>query len=198
MGRTEFAGADRGSGSGLRRAGLLSGLLVLVMAGIAPAHASESTWPFTVWSPAIAADGNLAAASTCDGAGTAPIIRWSAPPKGTRSFLVLMSTEPGPPRPGEVAVSGGDYSWTRYNLPAKARSTAARGGETGHNSHNPELAYAPPCSQGPGEHVYTVTVYALSSSLTLPAAAATGDSLIAQASRSILAQAAIEGKVTRS
>lgn len=151
-----------------------------------------------VSSPDFSAGGTLPVNFTCDGAGEPPIVRWSTPPTGTKSFMVLMETEPGPPRPGDPPTNSGDYSWTLYDIPAKVRSTAKKQGVTGHNSHNPELAYAPPCSQGPGEHTYTITVYALSRRLKVSAASANGDALKALAGTITLESASITTVATRS
>lgn len=159
-----------------------------------PAHAAD----FTVSSPEFASGGQMPVTTTCDGGGVAPVIQWSAPPRGTKSLVLLMETEPGPPRPGEVQTGGGDYSWTIFDIPATTRSTKARtSGRIGHNSHNPSLAYAPPCSQGPGEHTYTITVLALSRKLGLAPGGVTGDVLKVAAAPITLASASIEGKVTR-
>ena len=52
-----------------------------------------------------------------------------------------------------------------WNLPADTTSLESNEevpGEVGTNSVNDLTEYAPPCSQGPGEKTYTVTVYALS------------------------------------
>ena len=176
--------------------------IVTIVTSTAPVTAATVTATagrFTISSPDVSGDGALALSATCDGAGLPPTVRWHRLPSGTVSLLLLMDTEPGPPRPGEPTNSGGDYSWTLYDVPATARSTASRRhGLTGHNSHNPELAYAPPCSQGPGLHSYTITVYALSARLGVTPARATGDRLRARARGLILGTATLTVTATRS
>lgn len=174
-----------------------------VLGWVSSTHVSAATitgqqLSLQVNSPDFSAGGSLPTAATCDGAGRPPVIRWSTPPAGTKSMLIVMETEPGPPRPGDPQDTVGDYSWTLYNIPAKVRSTARNPGTTGHNSHNPDLAYAPPCSQGPGAHTYTITVYALSQRLKVPADGATGDLLKAQAAALTRASGSITAVVTRS
>jgi len=178
----------------------LSATFAITAALPSPAQAAtllHRATDLTVSSPDFTMGGTLPVKFTCDGAGEPPVVRWSTPPTGTKSFMVLMETEPGPPRPGDPPTTSGDYSWTLYDIPAKVRSTAKKQGVTGHNSHNPELAYAPPCSQGPGEHTYTITVYALSRRLKVSAASANGDALKALAGTITLESASITTVATR-
>jgi phosphatidylethanolamine-binding protein (PEBP) family uncharacterized protein len=112
--------------------------------------------PLLVWS-AGAVGGTLPTTYTCDGAGQSPPLAWSGAPSGTGVYVILMSTIP---------VSGpAKYNWVLYDIPAATNSIAA--GTTGEGTlgfadDGAGLAYAPPCSQGPGTKLYTFTVYALS------------------------------------
>lgn len=178
--------------------GIAALTMVALVSGPAaiPASAADR---FQISSPDVARGGELPVSATCDGAGVPPTIRWRNVPEGTVSFLLIMDTEPGPPRPGETQTSEGDYSWTLYDVPATTRSTSARRhGTTGHNSHNPDLAYAPPCSQGAGTHTYTITVYALSQRISLAQSRATGDRLKARARGITLSKATFTVTATRS
>ena len=66
------------------------------------------------------------------------------------------------------------WNWVLYGIPATAtglnrNSTGV--GTTGTGSHGTTMVYDPPCSQGPGDKVYTFTLYALSGIPVLPATA---------------------------
>jgi Raf kinase inhibitor-like YbhB/YbcL family protein len=77
-------------------------------------------------SPAFAANGEIPAAYTCDGTDTAPPLRWSDAPKGTRSFALIVDDPdaPDPAAPKRVYVH-----WVLYDLPPTA--TALPEGVTG-------------------------------------------------------------------
>ncbi|MFZ4751691.1 MAG: metallophosphoesterase, partial [Phycisphaerales bacterium] len=112
------------------------------------------------------ADGLLAVRCTCDGDSIAPALEWSGLPKDTRSIAVLM--DHAPPDSGEPHVY-----MVVYGIPASAKglTEGARDvGTWGVNTVNRRAEYAPPCSKGPGEKVYTVTVFALSAEPALGAA----------------------------
>ena len=64
------------------------------------------------------------------------------------------------PGPGDT-----HWYWVVYDIPANVTSlekNSAGVGTLGNNSVNERTEYAPPCSKGPGEKIYTYTVYALS------------------------------------
>lgn len=133
---------------------------------------------------------------TCDGAGIAPTIAWSAPPAGTSSIAVVMDGEAGPARPGEVAVT--HYYWVVYNLPASQRriaNGATGAGVTGLNFKDPVPGYTPPCSQGPGAKQYRIRVFALTGLVDL--ATATGEALLAAISSRTTATATLRLTYTR-
>ena len=133
-------------------------------------------------------DGKLPITYTCDGAGTSPGFTWSSAPEGTKSFVLIMDTIPGPPRPGETD-SGIHYYLTLFNIPSSATSISAGNttvGTLGRNFKENTPGYTAPCSQGPGVKTYTATLYALSSTLTLSANEATGTALLAAMNGKIL------------
>ena len=103
-----------------------------------------------------AANATLPTAYTCDGDSKSPPLSWAGAPSGTAGFAVIMTTIPGP---GSVK-----YNWLLYNIPASTTSIAAgaSAGTLGFADDGAGLAYAPPCSQGPGLKQYIFTVYALS------------------------------------
>ncbi len=109
--------------------------------------------------------GTLPAEATCDGAGLSPALRWRGAPEGTVEYALVMSTQ---------AKDGKKWNWVLFGIPddTVALAKASSGvGTAGLTSDGPELAYAAPCSQGPGAKSYTFTLYALSGSPTLPAQA---------------------------
>ena len=78
-----------------------------------------------------------------------------------------------------------------YNIPASVTSIpeAVSGiGLFGINTVNGKTSYTPPCSQGPGDKLYTLTVYALSSAplFTVPQAQVTMDLLLSAISAKTL------------
>jgi Raf kinase inhibitor-like YbhB/YbcL family protein len=117
---------------------------------------------FSVGSSAMVDGGELPIEFTCDGSSTSPPIEWTDPPAGATSLAVVMDHE----------APGGDWHWywtlwgidpTTTGLPAGSTGDAI----VGTNSVNGQLGYTPPCSQGPGEKAYTITVFALSEPLDL-------------------------------
>jgi phosphatidylethanolamine-binding protein (PEBP) family uncharacterized protein len=81
--------------------------------------------------------------------------------------------------------------FTLFNIPATATSIAAgnkSAGTYGQNFQGKTLGYTPPCSQGPGDKIYTFTIYALSSMLDLQPSATTEAALEAAVVGKVLAQ----------
>ena len=118
---------------------------------------------FTLASPEVTEGGALPKEFTCDGVSATLPLSWSGAPEGTKSFAVVMHHIPGP--------SDSHWYWVLYNIPADVISlekNTSSIGTLGNNSVNGETKYAPPCSKGPGEKLYTYTVYALSAEPTLP------------------------------
>ncbi len=115
--------------------------------------------------------GSIPAAYTCDGANTSPALAWSGAPASTKSFALILDDPDAP--------SGTFVHWVLYNLPATARSLPAsvpkqnqlaEGGSQGRNDFG-EIGYGGPCPPGHKPHHYRFVLYALDSSLTLPAGA---------------------------
>ncbi len=100
--------------------------------------------------------GTLPVEFTCDGAGTSPPLAWTGVPEGTVELALLMTTQ---------AKDGLKWNWVLFHIPATTSAIPAGAtgiGVAGLTSDGPQLAYAPPCSQGPGLMGYTFTLYALS------------------------------------
>lgn len=101
-------------------------------------------------------DGRLSTDCTCDGQGRAPILTWTEPPAGTKALAIVMH---------HVPPEGGAHVYLiAANLPSKSREfKSGRDDATwGANTVNRQAEYTPPCSQGPGDKRYTITLYALS------------------------------------
>jgi len=111
--------------------------------------------------------GTIAVEYTCDGSGSTPALSWSGAPAGTKEFALMMTTIP---------VDGQTrWNWVLYGIPGSMTSlvkNSAGVGTLGTGSHGTIMTYDPPCPQGPGDKVYTLTLYALSGSPTLPGNAA--------------------------
>jgi phosphatidylethanolamine-binding protein (PEBP) family uncharacterized protein len=157
----------------------------------APASTKQvSTANFDLTSPAFVDGGKFPIEYTCDGSSISPALTWSGAPAGTKSFAITFDTLPGPPRPGETD-SGKHAMFTLFNIPATATSIATGNksvGTYGQNFQGKTLGYTPPCSQGPGDKIYTFTIYALSSTLDLQPSATTEAALEAAVVGKVLAQ----------
>lgn len=135
----------------------------------------------TVNSPTFVDGGALPVEYTCDGAATSPPLDWSGAPAGTVGYAVVMHHMPS----DGVAY----WYWVSYGMTVGVNHLEAGAtppASVGTNSVNRNLAYAPPCSKGPGPKNYIFTVYALSAQPTITAGTAV--------SRNVLL-AAIKGHV---
>jgi phosphatidylethanolamine-binding protein (PEBP) family uncharacterized protein len=110
--------------------------------------------------------GTLPTEYSCDGAGSTPELSWSGAPEGTKEYALMMTTIP---------VDGSTrWNWVLYSIPGSTTSLAKNSsgvGTTGTGSHGTVMIYDPPCPQGAGAKIYTITVYALSGSPALPGTA---------------------------
>lgn len=124
----------------------------------APADAAAA---MVLTSPAFVDRGALPARYTCDDAGVSPPLAWSNAPPSTVEYALLMTT---------LAPDGLKWNWVLYRIPAGtgALLEATTVGVAGRTSDGPALAYAPPCSQGPGAKSYTFTLHALTRAPSLP------------------------------
>lgn len=112
---------------------------------------------FRLTSLALQNGGALPVRFTCDGDSITPPLAWENAPEGTVSYAILMDHQPKD--------SGYKWYWVAYNISANITSLDAGAvvpGTLGSNSVNNEQGYAPPCSKGPGEKLYTFHAYALS------------------------------------
>jgi phosphatidylethanolamine-binding protein (PEBP) family uncharacterized protein len=140
------------------------------------------------------AGGEMPIAFTCDGQSNSPSLSWTSGPTGTVGYAIAMHHEPGP---GDT-----HWYWVVYNIPSTTHSVTAGGpapGTLGTNSVNNQLAYAPPCSKGPGVKTYTITAYALSATPTFASGVQVSrDVLLSAISTITLASSSIDVTYERS
>lgn len=138
---------------------------------------------FAATSSAFTNNGSYPKKYTCDSLGISPTLSWSNAPTGTTSYAITMHHIPGP---GDKHVY-----FVMYNIASTVTSideAVAGVGLFGINTVNGKNAYTPPCSQGPGDKLYTITVYALSSApvFTVPQTQVTMDLLLSAISTKTL------------
>lgn len=139
-----------------------------------PVIATAKPDGFQVQLPGVANGGAFPIDATCDGMGVAPELVWKNAPVGTKAFALAMHHQP----PGDESPH---VYWVVTAIPASTTGLKANDpsvGRLGANTIRRQPGYAPPCSQGPGKKWYTLTLYALSSELELPAGATTRDQLL--------------------
>ncbi len=150
---------------------------------------------FALSSPDVT-DGRLSIECTCDGKSRAPALSWGTPPEGTKAFAVVMH---------HITRDNDTHVYIVVaNIPAAARElksgdvSVGGGGTWGQNTVNRRNAYAPPCSQGPGDKTYTITLYALSADAVLPKGSPlTRDAMLAAIKDTTLATTTLEVKYAR-
>jgi len=153
---------------------------------------AANAFPFS--SSGVGANGLLDAKFTCDGDGVSPPFQWSDLPAGTKSLALTMHHIPGPGAEEHVYI-------VTWNIPATTKSLDAgqkNVGTWGVNTVNGRAEYAPPCSKGPGEKTYIVTLYALSAEPKLSASGkVTRSDLLASIKDITLGSAAIDLRYAR-
>ena len=92
---------------------------------------------------------------TCDGADQTPVLRWGAPPEGTKSFALVIDDPDAP--------SGTFRHWGVFDIPASARALGD-GKKVGTEVTNDfgKPGYGGPCPpKGHGPHHYHFKLFAL-------------------------------------
>ena len=135
-------------------------------------EAPRSRDGFSVSCQSLDAAGLLDVQCTCDGDGKSPALSWAKAPTTAKSFAVVMH---------HVPPDGDEHVYmVVWGIPASTTKIAlgdASVGTWGANTVSRRAEYAPPCSQGRGEKVYTVTVYALTETPSLRSGATRADLL---------------------
>lgn len=118
----------------------------------------------TISSPAFVHNGMMPERYTCEGDNMSPPLRWTAPPAGTRS-LVLISDDPDAPDPAAPKMTW--VHWVLYNLPPVAgelpegvADTALPNGTRIGINDRQFAGYSGPCPPI-GVHRYFFKLYAL-------------------------------------
>lgn len=126
-----------------------------------PEQPRSSNGTFLLSSPVVEDNAELPKEFTGDGAGISPPLAWKGAPKGTRSFALIMDhVDPQ----GEMK-----WYWTMYDIAATTTSLKPGSQDIGTlgTGFRGKLGYEPPRSKGPGAKTYVITLYALSSPLSL-------------------------------
>jgi hypothetical protein len=140
-------------------------------------------------------DSRIPAAFTCDGANTSPALHWNAPPSATRSQALILNDRDAP--------MGSFVHWVIYDLPATTQSLdasvppldqLANGARQGRNDFG-NIGYGGPCP-GHSDHRYVFMLFALDSTLNLPAGA-TRDQLDEAMKGHVLARGTLTAKFHR-
>jgi Raf kinase inhibitor-like YbhB/YbcL family protein len=133
---------------------------------------------------------------TGDGKDVSPPLTWADPPEGTKSF-VLICDDPDAPR-------GTWTHWVLYNLPADQRKldegvptdeSLANGAKQGKNDFG-KVGYGGPAPPRGKPHRYFFRLYALDTTLGLPAGA-TRDKVVGAARGHVLAEGQLMGHYGR-
>jgi len=119
---------------------------------------------FALSSPAFAAGQTIPARYSCDGANRRPALRWTSPPRGTRSFALLVEDPDAP--------SGTFTHWLAWGIRPTVRRLAAgaRPPRQGRNSAG-SIGYTGPCPPPGPAHHYVFRLYALRRPLPLASGA---------------------------
>jgi Raf kinase inhibitor-like YbhB/YbcL family protein len=135
-------------------------LAVLALAAVAASTAGAAAKPFRLTSPAFANNGTIPHHYTCLEDNVSPPLRWTAPPKGTRSFALEMHDPDAP-------IAGGFTHWLGWGFKSTARGlrTGQAAPVEGANGSG-EPAYTGPCPPS-GVHRYRFTLFALDAPLRL-------------------------------
>lgn len=117
---------------------------------------------FGLASPAFEPGQTIPVEYTCDGLNVSPALRWTTPPRGTKSFALIMDDPDAP---------GGTFThWLAWNISPKARGLrrGAHPPREGATSFS-RVGYGGPCPPSGTPHRYFFKLYALRTPLALPA-----------------------------
>jgi len=162
--------------------------VLLLAAALALAGASSAS-AFRLTSPAFRPGGAIPKRFTCDGADVSPPLRWTAPPRRTRSLAIVFvdtSTKPS------------YMHWLAWGIAPSVRGLvpAARLKLQGRNDFG-RPGYGGPCPPSGTKHRYVFRVYALRKPLKLAAGASARDLAKALKPGNILGQANLAGTYLR-
>jgi Raf kinase inhibitor-like YbhB/YbcL family protein len=147
----------------------------------------------TVTSKSFATKGPIPVDSSCDGSDRSPQVTWSAPPEGTKSF-VLVVEDPD-------AVNGTFTHWMVYDIAADASALAegvdpsTLNAKVGLNDFK-NVRYNGPCPPRRELHRYVFRVFALDATLPTPDGA-TKEALYGAMNGHVLAEGYVLGTFSR-
>jgi Raf kinase inhibitor-like YbhB/YbcL family protein len=150
--------------------GKITLLFAVVLLCAWPAALLKGQTQMKVESPAFAQGQPIPAKHTCEGADVSPLLRWSDPPAGTKTFALIVDDPDAPV---------GDWvHWVIYNLPAQTqelpegvpKTDSALGGIQGRNDFK-TIGYQGPCPPPGKPHRYFFKLAALDAELGLKAGA---------------------------
>ena len=163
---------------------LLATALALALPAVASAAAA-----FRLTSPAFRSGGAIPKRFSCDGADVSPPLRWTAPPRRTRSLVLLVvDTSTKPP-----------YThWLAWGISPRSRGLAAgaRPPLQGRNDFG-RTGYGGPCPPSGPKHRYVFRLYALRTPLKLAAGATARDLDRALRPANVLRRASLAGTYRR-
>ena len=151
---------------------------------------------FTLISSAFQEGAIIPKKHTCSGQDVSPPLSWSASPKGTRSFALIMDD---PDAPGGTWVH-----WVMFNIPGQTsglpegvppNKTFPTGEQQGNNDFR-RIGYGRPCPPPGKPHRYFLKLYALDNTLKLQPGA-TKVEVLAACQKHILGEAHLMGRFGR-
>lgn len=160
--------------------------------GATPRAEGPQASEFEIESAAFKQGGEIPKRFTCEGEDLSPALRWTHPPRGTLSF-VLIAEDPDAP-------SGTWVHWVVYDLPARVhelpdgvpkQAEIPGGGVQGRNDFG-RLGYGGPCPPPGSAHHYFFKLYALDTTLNLRAGAEK-EEVISSAKGHVLGEAQFMG-----
>lgn len=90
-----------------------------LMAGVSLSRAKEERMNLQLTSKSFQHQGEIPSGHTCEGQNISPHLEWTAPPNGTKSFVLIMD-DPDAPDPAAPKMTW--VHWVLYNIPATTRS----------------------------------------------------------------------------
>jgi Raf kinase inhibitor-like YbhB/YbcL family protein len=161
---------------------------LLLAATLALACASSAS-AFRLTSPAFRPGGAIPKRFTCDGADVSPPLRWTAPPRRTRSLALVFE---------DTSTKPSYMHWLAWGIAPRVRglAPAARLRLQGRNDFG-RPGYGGPCPPSGTKHRYVFRVYALRKPLKLAADASARDLAKALKPGNVLGQASLVGTYLR-
>lgn len=155
-----------------------------------------ATMNLTLTSGAFVNEATIPTRHTCDGPDLSPVLSWTDPPAGTKSFALICDDPDAP--------AGTWVHWVLFNLPPAARTLAegvagkddGPGGSLQGRNDFGKIGYGGPCPPRGPAHRYYFKLHALDGTLPLKAGATKAQVEEAMRGR-ILAQGILMGRYGR-